>query len=137
MCPSGAKRDTIRQDSTTHPARCVLLLQISGQCLRSGFKADSATPQSPFVTKATAITKSHPDRDLLQRFLRGEASREEKAVAVRHLLAGCPECVTLTRPVWGIAGSLQEELEVLEAQAIRPRPNHENRCTSRAWRDES
>jgi hypothetical protein len=78
----------------------------------------------------------HPDRDLLQRFLRGEASREGKTVVVRHLLTGCMECVAVTRPAWGMAGSLEEELEALEAQAIRPRPIHRNHCISRAWRDE-
>jgi hypothetical protein len=88
------------------------------------------------VTTGGITTRNHPDRGLLQRFLRGEASREEKGEVVRHLLAGCRECVAVTRPVWGMAGSLEEDLVVLAAQAVRPRPNHEICCISRAWRDE-
>ncbi len=88
------------------------------------------------VTTGGATTRNHPDRDLLQRFLRGEASQEEKALVVRHLLSGCRECVAVTRPVWGMAGSLEEDLVVLAAQAIRPEPNLEKRCMSRTWRDE-
>lgn len=44
---------------------------------------------------------SHPDPDLLLRFLRGEASLGERRRVVRHLLAGCRQCATAILPVWG------------------------------------
>jgi len=45
----------------------------------------------------------HPEPDVLQRFMSGEASRAEVRAIVRHLLAGCPECVAVTR-LLGLAG---------------------------------
>ena len=45
----------------------------------------------------------HIDPRKLERFLRGEASVTEALAVVRHLLAGCPSCVAVTRPVWGFA----------------------------------
>jgi len=47
--------------------------------------------------------REHPKPDVLQRFMRGEASRGEARAVVRHLLTGCPECLAVTRPVWGLA----------------------------------
>ena len=92
------------------------------------------------MTKCGAATRrqpqAHPHPESLQRFLRGESSRQEKGKVVRHLLAGCPECFAVTRPVGGMAGSLEQELEVLEAMALRAEPNLENRYMSRAGRDE-
>jgi hypothetical protein len=52
--------------------------------------------------------QSHPEPIALLRFLRGEASREEAQAIVRHLLAGCPECVTVTRPAWRLAEGRME-----------------------------
>jgi hypothetical protein len=37
--------------------------------------------------------KAHPDEDTLERFVRGELSRAEVGVVVRHLLTDCPRCV--------------------------------------------
>lgn len=48
----------------------------------------------------------HPTPALLLRFLRGEINLAEKRAVVRHLLAGCPECVAVTRPVWQLAEQL-------------------------------
>lgn len=45
----------------------------------------------------------HPTPALLLRFLRGEAGLAEQRALVRHLLAGCPECLAVTRPVWELA----------------------------------
>ena len=46
--------------------------------------------------------QSHPTPDRLLRFLRGEVSRAEARVIVRHLLAGCRQCAAAIQPVWGI-----------------------------------
>jgi hypothetical protein len=51
----------------------------------------------------SASRQAHPDSTQLERFLRGEASRAEVRSVVRHLLTGCPECVAVTRLVWGLA----------------------------------
>jgi hypothetical protein len=45
--------------------------------------------------------REHPTPDELQRLLRGEASRDEGRSLVRHLLAGCPECAAVMRPMAG------------------------------------
>jgi len=42
----------------------------------------------------------HLTPDLLRSFLRGEASKAENREVVRHLLAGCPECLAVARPLW-------------------------------------
>lgn len=44
--------------------------------------------------------RAHPQKELLLRFLRGEATLAGSREVVRHLLSGCPECLALTRPVW-------------------------------------
>jgi len=46
---------------------------------------------------------NHPDPQLLERFLRNEASREERRWIVRHLLAGCAQCGAITRRLWKLA----------------------------------
>jgi len=48
------------------------------------------------------LRPNHPPPAALQRFMQGEASRGEVRAIVRHLLAGCPECVAVTR-VLGLA----------------------------------
>jgi hypothetical protein len=47
----------------------------------------------------------------LERFLRGEASRDEARPVVRHLLAGCPECAAVMRPVMGFAEGRMEVMK--------------------------
>lgn len=53
----------------------------------------------------------HPDAGLLERFMRGELSgasgRAECRKIVRHLLAGCPQCVQVTGRLWAL-GELPE-----------------------------
>jgi len=38
----------------------------------------------------------------LERFLRGELDRAGNRRVVRHLLRGCPQCLAITRPIWGL-----------------------------------
>jgi hypothetical protein len=42
----------------------------------------------------------HPERDRLTRFMRGELTRDETRLVVRHLLAGCPTCHGVTGRLW-------------------------------------
>ncbi|MFY9820180.1 MAG: hypothetical protein WAM82_02290 [Thermoanaerobaculia bacterium] len=51
---------------------------------------------------------------MLQRFLSGEAASPEVRTVVRHLLAGCPQCVAVTRPAWGARGGTNGGHEVIE-----------------------
>ena len=43
----------------------------------------------------------HPPREDLERFLRGELTAAESKGLVRHLLAGCADCLGATRRLWG------------------------------------
>ena len=45
----------------------------------------------------------HPESQQLERFMRGESPRDECRLIVRHLLAGCPECVEITGQIWVLA----------------------------------
>ena len=45
--------------------------------------------------------QGHPSPDLLQRFVRGEASLAERKTVVRHLLSECGVCAKAIWPVWG------------------------------------
>jgi len=73
------------------------------------------------------LQTNHPASAELQRFLRGEAPREEARAVVRHLLTDCPECVAATRPLWGFARRRPEPLPPrkrkgshrLEREAVR------------------
>ena len=86
---------------------------------------------------------AHPAPELLEKFMRSEARPAERRRVVRHLIAGCAECVAFTRQLWGLgerparehrrqaglgspegaAAQLQPETETFEAQ--RPaRPAH-------------
>jgi hypothetical protein len=49
------------------------------------------------------MPENHPDPQLLERFMRNEASREERRWIVRHLLAGCARCGAITRRLWKLA----------------------------------
>jgi hypothetical protein len=44
--------------------------------------------------------RDHPDPQLLERFMRGEASSLERRSIVRHMLTGCLQCLEVTRPLW-------------------------------------
>lgn len=48
----------------------------------------------------------HPDPRLLERFMRAEAGGMERRNVVRHLLARCPRCVSVTQRLWSL-GNLQ------------------------------
>jgi len=55
-----------------------------------------------------AVRWSHPRREQLERFMRGELSLPEVPPIVAHLLAGCPECLKVTRPFWEL---MEQKLE--------------------------
>src|ERR1700686_3978644 len=58
----------------------------------------------------THLRASHPEPAVLQRYMRGESPRDEARAVVRHLLTGCPECVAITRLLWGLASHKPEPL---------------------------
>jgi hypothetical protein len=62
-----------------------------------------ASSMSTSILTESLVAQKHPVPAELRRFLRGEASRAEARALVRHLLAGCAECVAVTRPLWQIA----------------------------------
>jgi len=44
----------------------------------------------------------HPEPHKLESFMRAEGlPREEVCAIVRHLLTGCPQCLIVTRRLWG------------------------------------
>lgn len=53
-------------------------------------------------TESPAVRQNHPGREQLERLVRGELPRPEAARVVRHLLAGCPACLQLTRRLWDL-----------------------------------
>ena len=44
----------------------------------------------------------HPDQRQLEGFLRGETTRRENLLIVRHLLSGCPQCRQKLLPLWRV-----------------------------------
>jgi tetratricopeptide (TPR) repeat protein len=57
------------------------------------------------------MTHEHPERGLLERFLRNDTDATENREIVRHLITGCPECQKVIRSLW--------VLEAGEAEALR------------------
>lgn len=53
-------------------------------------------------TAPSAARQSHPAREQLERWMRGELPRSEAAGVVRHLLTGCPACFQVTRRLWSL-----------------------------------
>ena len=49
------------------------------------------------------MAEQHPDLRLLERFMRNELQDQERRMVVRHLLTGCPRCVSVTRQLWSLA----------------------------------
>ena len=49
-----------------------------------------------------AVRWSHPTEEQLLSFLRAELPLVEVKPIVRHMLAGCPECLKVTRPIWEV-----------------------------------
>ncbi|HBL32068.1 MAG TPA: hypothetical protein DD490_35035 [Acidobacteria bacterium] len=72
-------------------------------------------PGGPDPPETAPEARDHPERPLLERFVRGELSepadprnRAACRFIVRHLLAGCPLCTRITGRLWrlGDAGPL-------------------------------
>gem|GEM_PF-2405945 len=91
-------------------------------------KASIGSPGSQnYRMQGTSTQGHHPSTGQLQRFLRGEASRDEVRAIVRHLLAGCLECTALMGPICGLAERWPKALPVgnrkestrLEREAVR------------------
>lgn len=57
------------------------------------------------ILTGSLVFQEHPEPAELRRFLRGEASGAEARALVRHLLAGCPQCLKVTRPLWKLGES--------------------------------
>ncbi|MFL6197492.1 MAG: hypothetical protein ACJ75H_25115 [Thermoanaerobaculia bacterium] len=52
------------------------------------------------------MTENHPPPELLERFVRGATGGAENRGIVRHLLAGCPRCLAVTRGLWRLGEAL-------------------------------
>jgi tetratricopeptide (TPR) repeat protein len=46
------------------------------------------------------MSGQHPDPQILERFMRNEASAQERRAVILHLLTGCAQCVGVTRRLW-------------------------------------
>jgi hypothetical protein len=94
-------------------------------CVPARTNPYASSMDAPILTESIASRK-HPEPAELQRFLRGEVSRDEARAILRHLLTGCPECVAVTRPLWGLA-----------KRGIEPLPLHRKKGSSRLGRLEA
>lgn len=65
----------------------------------AGTNPYASSMDTPILTESI-VSPKHPEPAELQRLLLGETSRAEARALVRHLLAGCPQCVQVTRPLW-------------------------------------
>src|SRR5262245_58258465 len=59
--------------------------------------------------------KEHPSPEMLERFMRGEVSRQENRAVVRHLLTRCPQC----RYITGRLLKLGSEKKISTERALR------------------
>jgi hypothetical protein len=50
--------------------------------------------------KESPADRSHPEREGLERFVRGESEGAESQSVVLHLLRGCPQCQRVVRAFW-------------------------------------
>ena len=57
----------------------------------------------------------HPTPVDLERFMRGGLGREETRWLVRHMLAGCPQCLAVTRRLWSLGERSLHVLELVSA----------------------
>jgi len=55
------------------------------------------------------MASPHPSAESLNRFARGEASREESRQVVAHLLHRCPACGRVISRAAGLAGPRDKE----------------------------
>jgi hypothetical protein len=65
------------------------------------------------------MTEQHPDSRLLERFMRNELQGQERRIVVRHLLTGCPRCVSVTRQIWSLADRRPGALPALSGRERR------------------
>lgn len=63
--------------------------------------------------------RAHPAEDDFERFARGEVEAAEARRIVRHMLAGCPQCLALGRELW-VFGN-ERLVPVPWSRAARPR----------------
>ena len=61
----------------------------------------------------------HPAAERLVLFLRAEVPATERRAIVRHLLAGCPACVAVTRSAWAAPGPGEELGAAPRARSLR------------------
>ena len=54
------------------------------------------------------VGRNHPSEAVLVRFMRGELPPGAAAAVVRHLLAGCAQCLKVTRKLWSFGEELPE-----------------------------
>jgi hypothetical protein len=83
----------------------------------SGTEPGSAISHPGETDLATAMA-SHPSRDALKLFIRGELERGEVQAVVRHLLSGCPQCRQRARKLWSL-GELRPADKYLLAEMRR------------------
>jgi len=60
---------------------------------------------------ARPFRQSHPHPTQLERFMRGELPGLVVRSIVRHLLTGCPSCLSVTRRLWVLADGAPALLE--------------------------
>lgn len=83
------------------------------------------------------MNRSHPRPEVLEKFLRGEASQAEGARVVLHLLGGCPACLDTAQKVWTLADLPWDQI-AQAARGIRPRlkrPESRSDCHYKGMRD--
>lgn len=64
----------------------------------------------------------HPGRDELERLMSGRLDRCAARLVVRHLLAGCPQCLQVTRRLWLFGDRAPREPETSQDRAARRAP---------------
>lgn len=77
------------------------------------------------------MTVQHPDSQLLERFMRNELQGQERRLVVRHLLTGCPQCVSVTRKIWSLGDGRGPDLP----WATLDTPDAAEAVLAEAWRE--
>jgi hypothetical protein len=70
--------------------------------------------QRATLRRLSSHVRKHPAADELERFMRRELSGPVNAWVVRHLLTGCPACVSVTRRLWALADGAPPDAEARE-----------------------
>ncbi len=83
---------------------------------------------------APTFFQTHPSRDQLECFLRGELYDELGGAIARHLLARCPQCLQVTRRLWaGASGKVPKPNQPPgDAQPRKRRPRAPLSAAARA-----